>query len=105
VYGRGVWAERGWAQLDEMHSDAYATGQTLFVLQATGHDPAEAAYQRGVRFLLETQRPDGSWLVVSRSRPIQRYHAFDDEDPLGRNQFISVPATSWAVAALAAAAP
>jgi N-acyl-D-amino-acid deacylase len=96
-------ADGGWAQLDEMNSDAYATGQTLYVLQATGLDPAEAAYQRGVRFLLDTQRVDGSWLVVSRSRPIQPYHAFDDEDPLGKNQFISVPATSWAVAALAAA--
>jgi len=54
-----------------------------------------------VRFLLKTQRPDGSWLVVSRSRPIQPYYAFDDEDPLEKNQFISVSATSWAVAALA----
>jgi N-acyl-D-amino-acid deacylase len=96
-------ADGGWAQLDKMDSDAYATGQTLFLLQATGYNPAGPAYQRGVRFLLDTQRSDGSWLVVSRSRPIQPYYSFDDEDPLGKNQFISVPATSWAVAALAAA--
>jgi N-acyl-D-amino-acid deacylase len=95
----------GWPQLDTMKSDAYATGQSLFVLQATGFDPAEKAYQRGVRYLLDTQRPDGAWLVVTRSRPIQPYYAFDDEDPLGKNQFISVPATSWAVAALAATQP
>jgi N-acyl-D-amino-acid deacylase len=93
----------GWAQLDEMKSDAYATGQTLFVLQATGFETSEPAFQRGARFLLDTQRPDGAWLVASRSKPIQPYYAFDDEDPLGKNQFISVPATSWAVAALAAA--
>lgn len=93
----------GWAQLDEMASDAYATGQALYLLQATGFESADPAYQRGLRFLLKTQRPDGSWLVVSRSKPIQPYYAFDDEDPLGKNQFISVPATSWAVAALAAA--
>ena len=93
----------GWAQIDEMKSDAYATGQTLFVLQALGVDPSEPAYQRGLHFLLDTQRPDGAWLVVSRSRPIQPYYPFDDEDALGKNQFISVPATSWAVAALAAA--
>jgi N-acyl-D-amino-acid deacylase len=93
----------GWAQLDEMDSDAYATGQTLYLLQATGLDAADPAYQRGVRFLLQTQRPDGSWLVVSRSKPIQPYYAVDDEDPLGKNQFISVAATSWAVAALAVA--
>jgi N-acyl-D-amino-acid deacylase len=96
-------ADGGWAQLDNMNSDAYATGQTLYVLQATGHDSADESYQRGVHFLLSTQRADGSWLVVSRSKPIQTYYAFDDEDRLGRNQFISVPATSWATAALAAA--
>jgi len=95
----------GWPQLDSMKSDAYATGQTLFVLQATGYDPADDAYRRGIRYLLDTQRPDGAWLVVTRSRPIQPYYAFDDEDPLGKNQFISVPATSWAVAALAASQP
>src|SRR5207244_11591401 len=37
--------------------------------------------------------------------PIQPYHDFDDEDPLGKDQFISVPATCWAVAALAIAEP
>jgi N-acyl-D-amino-acid deacylase len=93
----------GWAQMDEINSDAYATGQTLYVLQATGFDVADSVYQRGVRFLLKTQRSDGAWLVVSRSKPIQPYYAFDDEDPLGKNQFISVAATSWAVAALAVA--
>ena len=44
----------GWAQLDKMESDAYATGQGLFVLQATGLAPSDSAYQRGVCFLLRT---------------------------------------------------
>jgi N-acyl-D-amino-acid deacylase len=92
----------GWAQIDEMDSDAYATGQTLFILQGTGLEVSDAVYQRGVHFLYKTQRPDGAWLVRSRSRPIQPYHEFDDADPLGKDQFISVPATCWAVAALAA---
>ena len=39
--------------------------------------------------------------MTLRSRPIQPYYDFDDEDPLGKDQFISVAATSWAVAALA----
>jgi N-acyl-D-amino-acid deacylase len=95
----------GWAQLDEMDSDAYATGQTLFILQNIGFDVSDSVYQRGMRFLIKTQRSDGAWLVRSRSRPIQPYHKFDDEDPLGKDQFISVPATCWAVAALAAALP
>lgn len=90
----------GWSQLDSMESDAYATGQTLWMLQATGFSPAEEAYQRGANFLLSAQCGDGSWLVRSRSKPVQPY--FDNGDPHGKNQFISTPATCWAVAALAA---
>ena len=91
----------GWAQLDGMESDAYATGQTLWIVQATGLDVTEAAYQRGVKYLLGTQRDDGSWLVRTRSKPVQTY--FDNGDPHGKDQFISTPATCWAVAALVAA--
>jgi N-acyl-D-amino-acid deacylase len=90
----------GWAQLDDMPSDAYATGQTLWVLQISGLTATEAAYQRGATYLLSTQCEDGSWHVVSRSKPIQPY--FDNGDPHGKDQFISTPATAWAVAALAA---
>lgn len=91
----------GWAQLDDMASDAYATGQTLRILNATGTSPTDPAFVRGVQFLLKTQLEDGSWLVETRSRPIQTF--FDNGDPHGKNQFISTSATSWAVAALAAA--
>ena len=90
----------GWGQLDEMPSDAYATGQTLFVLQATGLGTSTAAYRRGMSFLLHSQCEDGSWFVATRSKPVQPY--FDNGDPHGKNQFISIPATAWAVAALAA---
>jgi N-acyl-D-amino-acid deacylase len=89
----------GWAQMDGMDSDAYATGQTLYVLHATGLPCSDPAYQRGVQFLLKTQAKDGSWHVKTRSRPIQEY--FDNGDPYGRDQFISIPATAWALAALA----
>ena len=91
----------GWAQLDEMEADAYATGQTLFVLQLTGFAVSEPAYRHGIQFLLKTQQADGSWFVRSRSKPIQA--DFDNGDPHGKDQFISIPATSWATAALAAA--
>jgi N-acyl-D-amino-acid deacylase len=93
----------GWGQLDEMDSDGYATGQTLFVLQATGFDVKEQAYRRGIDFLVKAQKPDGSWFVRSRSKPIQA--DFDNGDPHGKDQFISIPATAWATAALAAAIP
>lgn len=83
-----------------MTSDAYATGQTLFILQATGLETSAEAYRRGMDFLLRSQCGDGSWFVATRSKPAQPY--FDNGDPHGMNQFISIPATCWAVSALAA---
>jgi N-acyl-D-aspartate/D-glutamate deacylase len=91
----------GWPARDDVPSDAYATGQTLWVLHATGVSPTDVAYQRGLRYLLASQHDDGSWKVETRSKPIQTY--FDNGDPHGTHQFISTPATCWAVAALAAA--
>lgn len=92
-------ADGGWPQLSTMTSDAYATGQALFILAETGLPTSDAAYQRGVQFLLKTQGEDGSWLVETRSKPIQKF--FDNGDPHGKHQFIVIPATSWALAALA----
>lgn len=95
-------ADGGWSQTDEMASDAYATGQTLTVLAATGSPPTDAVFRRGVEFLLQAQRDDGSWLVETRAKPVQVY--FDNGDPHGKSQFIATPASCWALAALAAAA-
>ena len=92
-----------WAQLDSMVGDAYATGQTLWILKECGFATSEAAYQRGATFLLKTQHADGSWLVETRSRPVQAM--FDNGDPHGKHQFISTPATCWATAALTAILP
>lgn len=92
----------GWSQLPDMDSDAYATGQALYALGETGGsepDAPDGAVLRGVRFLLETQDEDGSWMVKTRSKPVQVF--FDNGDPHGESQFISIAATGWAVAALA----
>lgn len=94
----------GWAQLPEMKSDAYATGQTLHALVTrtalTDRDPAFLmAIDRARSYLIRTQKEDGSWFVKSRSKPIQKL--FDNGDPHGKDQFISMAATSWATAALA----
>lgn len=56
-----------------------------------------------VRFLLLNQEEDGSWQVKSRSKPIQKL--FDNDDPHGPDQFISIPATAWASTALALPEP
>jgi ankyrin repeat protein len=92
----------GWAQLSTLPSDAYATGQALFALSESGTLAATSpAYQRGVKFLLNSQMADGSWHVRTRTLPVQPY--FDSEFPHGPDQFISAAATSWATMALAAA--
>ncbi len=94
----------GWAQLPHGASDAYATGSVLTVLHLAGKLPVtDAGYRRGVGYLLKTQLPDGSWHVVSRSKPVQPY--FESGFPHGRDQFISMAASAWATAALALATP
>jgi N-acyl-D-amino-acid deacylase len=92
--------DHGWAQLPEMQSDAYATGQALFALQESGFLKDDSTkISAGKQWLLNNQKPDGSWHVKSRSRPIQRY--FESGFPHGKDQFISISATCWAIMALA----
>jgi Squalene-hopene cyclase C-terminal domain len=87
-----------------LQSDAYATGSVLVGLAlAGGLDSKNPAYCRGLEFLLQTQRDDGSWFVKSRSRPFQAY--FESGFPHGPDQFISAAASAWAVAALTLALP
>jgi ankyrin repeat protein len=92
----------GWAQRDVFVSDAYATGMTLWSLAEAGVlKPGDAAYQKGVRFLLATQSSDGSWRVSSRATKFQQY--FESGFPYKHDQWISTMATGWAVSALAPA--
>ncbi len=93
----------GWAQLPERGSDAYATGTVLTALSAAGVKPGDEAYQKGLEYLLKTQRDDGGWVVETHSPPVQKF--FDNGDPGGKSQFISFPATAWAVMALLEACP
>jgi hypothetical protein len=94
----------GWAQREGMPSDAYATGSALVALhQAGGLATTDPIYRRGVKFLLTTQREDGTWYVRSRSRPFQVY--FESGFPYGKDQFISLAASGWATTALALALP
>jgi hypothetical protein len=89
----------GWAQTSELESDAYATGQTLYALAESGTSPKDAGFQKGVKFLLATQKADGSWFVRSRAPKFQPY--FESGFPYGHDQWISSMATGWAVAGLA----
>jgi N-acyl-D-amino-acid deacylase len=89
----------GWAQTAEMASDAYATSTVLGALHQTSSlDVDDPVYQRGIRYLIDKQKEDGSWHVVTRSKPFQEY--FESGFPHGVDQFISTTATGWAVIAL-----
>jgi len=89
----------GWAQLETMGTDAYATATALVALHRAGSLPiGDGKYQRGIAWLLGSQLPDGSWHVVSRSKPFQKY--FESGYPHGKDQFISITAASWATTAL-----
>jgi ankyrin repeat protein len=89
----------GWGQLPTMASDAYATGEALYALHASGLAAASGVYQKGVAYLLCTQLEDGTWFVRSRAFGFQPY--FESGFPHGADQFISASATSWAAIALA----
>jgi hypothetical protein len=93
----------GWSQLPTLESDAYATGEALVALQASGTKTTDHVYRKGAAFLLKTQLADGSWLVKSRSETFQPY--FESGFPHGNDQWISAAGTSWAVTALALTQP
>jgi hypothetical protein len=96
-------ADGGWSQLPALETDAYATGQALVALQAAGQSVSSPEYRRGVAFLLRTQFPDGSWLVRTRTFPVQPPK--DSGFPHGKHQWISAAGTSWAALALAVSLP
>jgi squalene cyclase len=90
----------GWSQtVPELKSDAFATGQTLYVLSLIGFTAERPEIKRAMDFLVATQMPDGSWPMISRSTP--------DGSP-GSSKLltpINCSASSWATLALARLAP
>ena len=90
----------GWSQTADAASDAFATGQALYVLSVAGYTTNRPDLRRAVDYLLATQNPDGSWPMTSRSSP--------DGKPGGAAKLltpITCAATSWATLALARLEP
>ena len=96
-------SDGGWSDLDSMESGAYATGKALVALQTAGLPVTDAAYERGVQYLLKTQQEGGSWFVKTRALAFQPY--FESGFPHGFDQWISAAGSSWASMALSLASP
>jgi ankyrin repeat protein len=90
----------GWAQTPFLESDALGTAAALYTLRKAGQlNASDPAWQKGAKFLLDTQFPDGSWYVRSRAVKLQPY--FQSAFPFNHDQWISNSATGYAVMALA----
>ncbi len=90
----------GWRQLPDMPSDAFATGQTLYVLSLAGYSAERPQMKRAIAFLVGTQKPDGSWPMTS--------HASPDGKPGGHAKLltpITCGASAWATLGLARLVP
>jgi hypothetical protein len=93
-------ADGGWSQtVPDVKSDAFATGQTLYVLSLAGLTAERPEVKRGLDFLVATQKPDGSWPMTSRSTP--------DGSPGSAKLLtpITCAASSWATLGLARLVP
>ncbi len=85
---RGRQAEDGgWSQVAGRSSDALATGQVLCALVAAGEAHDSPTIGRAWRFLLASQRDDGSWLVKTRT-------------PKGHDEIVTYYGTGWATIGL-----
>jgi len=89
----------GWGQMAKMPSDAFATGQTLYVLSLAGCTAGQPQIRRAIEFLVASQKADGSWPMSSRATP--------DGSPGSAKLLtpITCAASSWATLALVRLAP
>ena len=93
----------GWRAIRGRTSDVYSTAQSLVALHRAGDLPVtDAAWRRGIAFLLKAQASDGTWRQTSRLFPPAPLSPpyFDAGYPGEHDQFISLSAASWAVMAL-----
>ncbi|MFM8581642.1 MAG: hypothetical protein ACKOFW_09080 [Planctomycetaceae bacterium] len=93
----------GWRPTPDFPTDAYATATAVYVLLDTGLSEEDAAVARGAQWLWRAREADGSWHVPTRATPVQVF--FDNGDPHGADQFVSMLATGWATAALSRLQP
>lgn len=89
----------GWGQTPALPSDAYATGQVLYFLDAAGYAMDAPARDKAVAFLVKTQRTNGSWPMTSRQRLAPK------KLPGSKDlEIIGYAGTAWAAMGLVSAA-
>ena len=98
-------SDGGWSDLptSTLGSSAFATGESLVALHTAGMPISDPAFQRGIKYLLDTQQEDGSWYVKTRALAFQP--TFEADFPHGHDQWMSAAGTSWASMALTLALP
>lgn len=99
-------SDGGWNSVAGRESDAYSTGEALVAMHEAGSVPVnDERWRRGLQFLVDTQKPDGSWHVATRMvTPVQVSPPyFESGYPYGHDQFISLMGASWSIMALATA--
>ena len=96
-------ADGGWESRAGRGSDVYSTGQALVALHdGAGMATSDAAYRKGIAYLLETQAADGTWHVATRLRPPAPLSPpyFDAGYPGQHDQFLSMSGAAWSIMAL-----
>lgn len=82
----------GWSWKPTRKSEAFATGESLYVLSLAGVSSDSSAVQKSLHFLVSTQKADGSWMSPTRK-------------PKGENVVSSYWGTNWAVIGMARTLP
>jgi hypothetical protein len=91
-------SDGGWAQNKELKSDAYATGQALYVLMEAGVPKTDPAIAKAHAYLVKSQDASGSWAMISRAGGPGGKSA-KNQAPIG------YAGTAWAVMGLMRSSP
>ena len=97
----------GWPELPRYQADAYSTGEALFALHEAGMPAGDGVWAKGMKFLVSTQAPDGTWRVHTRMvSPASVSPAyFPTGFPYQKDEYLSYAGSCWAVMALLSAFP
>jgi len=90
-------ADGGWSQVTDRPSDAIGTGQSLLALTSAGLTAKDPAIAKAWTFLLNSQKPDGSWYVLTRQ--------VRDGKPAKSFTAASYMGTAWAAIGLVRSLP